>query len=715
MGSESHRAVDEMVAEQKAALVRGDSAQEQARVEASRSLLNEAVHAAVGTVWAGDSATRREVENYTTQFVKAVPLFVGARWGTVAASAAFGLDEVKAGDSLGMQSAEFAAGVTKGYLTKRAFDVFGAKDWNFAKKGMAMGAASRLLDVGLTPSNYVGADGHFDLGEGARRAVANAGDAKALGMDVLTFGVARAVPSALGRGAFAQNGLLASSLTGATFGFTSGTLGELQRQWHTGENVDYGKLLKAGAIDAGVMGLAAGVGYKLTPHSEMTQQQQRWRDKLNEDALRRALAVDERRVSPATDGAERTEQAVGPKVKERAGYTGYFLTEEAASKVRDGLVIDGKAEPPRWTPPEKLHITESFGTKESVGNSWAEGAKGQGGQIRVIGHAVDSTGVEALRVSVDGRTERADGKPYHITRSLAEGRKASESGPVVEKALAVEKAGQAGTASGGTTVTAEDLARYSYRELAPHEQFDVKFEPKWQPSDVTPKEVKKPSEPKPEVPFEQLNPKMQVISALKATSPDYLSQLIATRTPEHRAGSYFELTPEQLKAQLYRANWEPFAPVDANGEPIIGGGAKGYRATISGGRLGMTEIAAIPETAQLYLIDPKGIDNWSVSTVGASEPHTDTATMIVGKEPHESHFAVWTFHPGDPVRPSAIHADTIGTALSNAGVGTDGLRANGPARRIPITRAQLDAINASLPDGSKMTLAKIESEANVGH
>jgi hypothetical protein len=708
MGLDSHHAstVDDLVAEQKVALLHGGPARAEAEAaEAHRTLLNEAVHAAVGTVWAGDSATRREVEGYATQFVKAVPLFVGAKWGTLAASAAFGLDEVKTGDSFGMQAAELGAGMTKGYLTKRAFDVLGSKDWNFAKKGMAMGASSRLLDVGLTPGSYVDADGHFDLGEGARRAVMNAGDAKALGVDVLTFGVARAIPGAFGQGAMGRNGLLASSLTGATFGFTSGTLGELQRELHNGEAMDYSKLLKAGSIQAGLMGAAAGLGYKLTPQSAEITQQQKWRDQLNEDALRQALAVEQRGVSPATDGAGRGAEQTGPKVKERGGYTGYFLTEEAANLVRNGLKIDGKVEPPRWTPPEKLHVTESFGTKETAGNQWAEGAKQSGLQIRVIGQAVDATGVEALHVSVDGRTARADGKPYHITRSLAEGRKAGESGPVVEKALS--------TISGGTNVSPEDMARYSYRTLAPHEQFDIKFEPQWHASDIRPKEVKKPSEPKPEVPFEQLNPKMQVISALKATAPDYLAQLIATRTPEHRAGSYFDMPPEQLKAQIYRANWEPFAPVDAHGEQIIGGGAKGYRATIGGGRLGMTEIASIPETAQLYLIDPKGIDNWSVSTVGASEPHTDTATMIVGKEPHESHWAVWTFHPGDPVRPSAIHADTIGKALAEAGVSTNGLAANGPARRIPITRSQLDAINSSLPDGSKMTLAKIESEANV--
>lgn len=650
------------------------------------SLLQNAVHAAIGCVWTKDSATRREVENYTAEFVKAVPLFVGRRWGLAAATGAFALGEVKTGDSLGMQSVEFTAGTAKGFLTKKAFDVFGVKDWNFAQKGMSMGAASRLLDVGLTPSNYV-IDGHVDLHEGARRAVMNAGDAKALSVDVLTFGVARAVPGAFGR-EWARNGLLANSLTGATFGFTAGTLGELQHQWHNGDTVDFGKLLKAGTIEAGVMGLAAGVGHKLTGAE--------WQAKLNERQLRQALQLESSGISRATDGAKPTDPS---------GYTAYFLSDGAANAVR-GLKIDGKIEPLRWTPPERLHVTESFGLKQSEGDAWAKDASQRNLQIRVIGHAMDNTGVEALHVALDGRSMRSDGLPYHITRSLADGRKAVESGPMIAKALEVQQARENGASS---NVSAEDLGRYSYRKLATNEQFDVTFEPRFRESSTQPKEVKEKTS-KPEIPFEQLAPKMQVITALKATPPEYLTNLIATRTPEQRAGSYFDLSPDQLKAVLFRAQWEPYNPLDAKGQPIIMGEAKGYRATIDGGRLGMAEISSLPDSAPLYLIDPKGINNWSVSTVGAVEPKTSHATMIVGKEPGDSHYAVWTFHPGEPVRPSAVTLDAILKALP---VQTGELPANGIGRRIPISRSQLDALNASLPADAQMTLAKIESDANL--
>jgi hypothetical protein len=55
----------------------------------------------------------------------------------------------------------------------------------------------------------------------------------------------------------------------------------------------------------------------------------------------------------------------------------------------------------------------------------------------------------------------------------------------------------------------------------------------------------------------------------------------------------------------------------------------------------------------------------------------------------------------------------LGTLMADAGLNTAGLPETGTGRRIAITRAQLDIINAGLPDQAKMTLAKIESGENI--
>ncbi|MEJ6021030.1 hypothetical protein [Ramlibacter sp. PS4R-6] len=50
---------------------------------------------------------------------------------------------------------------------------------------------------------------------------------------------------------------------------------------------------------------------------------------------------------------------------------------------------------------------------------------------RIVGHADDGAGVEAVVVEIDGTTARPGGGTFHITWSLAEGRQAKESNDVI--------------------------------------------------------------------------------------------------------------------------------------------------------------------------------------------------------------------------------------------------------------------------------------------
>ncbi len=52
-------------------------------------------------------------------------------------------------------------------------------------------------------------------------------------------------------------------------------------------------------------------------------------------------------------------------------------------------------------------------------------------RARVVGRADDGEGVEALVVALDGETGRWDGSTYHVTWSLAEGRKPVESNAAI--------------------------------------------------------------------------------------------------------------------------------------------------------------------------------------------------------------------------------------------------------------------------------------------
>jgi hypothetical protein len=49
----------------------------------------------------------------------------------------------------------------------------------------------------------------------------------------------------------------------------------------------------------------------------------------------------------------------------------------------------------------------------------------------IVGRADDGKGVEAMVVRIHGTTDRPDGSTYHITWSLADGRRAKESNDVI--------------------------------------------------------------------------------------------------------------------------------------------------------------------------------------------------------------------------------------------------------------------------------------------
>jgi uncharacterized protein YjbJ (UPF0337 family) len=51
----------------------------------------------------------------------------------------------------------------------------------------------------------------------------------------------------------------------------------------------------------------------------------------------------------------------------------------------------------------------------------------------VVGHVDDGEGVEALVVTVEGSTDRPDGSTYHVTWSLAPGRRAVDSNDAIAK------------------------------------------------------------------------------------------------------------------------------------------------------------------------------------------------------------------------------------------------------------------------------------------
>lgn len=80
--------------------------------------------------------------------------------------------------------------------------------------------------------------------------------------------------------------------------------------------------------------------------------------------------------------------------------------------------------PPRYPNVVADHVT--LQAKAAAGAPLPDETLGE-----IVGRADDGKGVEALVVAIGGTTDRPDGSTYHITWSLADGRRARESNDVL--------------------------------------------------------------------------------------------------------------------------------------------------------------------------------------------------------------------------------------------------------------------------------------------
>ena len=114
--------------------------------------------------------------------------------------------------------------------------------------------------------------------------------------------------------------------------------------------------------------------------------------------------------------------------------------QEAASKAgRGDSVIGWKLDPEQRSellqqfPPRFKNVVADHVTLE--GKAARDAPLPQETEGVIVGRADDGKGVEAMVVAIGGTTDRPDGSTYHITWSLADGRRAKESNDLLaEKA-----------------------------------------------------------------------------------------------------------------------------------------------------------------------------------------------------------------------------------------------------------------------------------------
>jgi hypothetical protein len=101
------------------------------------------------------------------------------------------------------------------------------------------------------------------------------------------------------------------------------------------------------------------------------------------------------------------------------GYLAFNLTEKSREAVLEKFA-------PRYDNVICHHVTYKFGVPADAPLPPAPQC------AQVVGYATDDAGVECLVVAIDGTEVRPlDGKTYHVTLSLAPGRKPVESNTVL--------------------------------------------------------------------------------------------------------------------------------------------------------------------------------------------------------------------------------------------------------------------------------------------
>lgn len=149
---------------------------------------------------------------------------------------------------------------------------------------------------------------------------------------------------------------------------------------------------------------------------------------------------------------------------------------------------------------------------------------------------------------------------------------------------------------------------------------------------------------------------MAVISAidqLKNMDPEYWSQTVSSRLKDGVGSRTSYSTQEELETALCRAEWIPYE------HPDISKGCKAYITSDIKGVLGVEKIR--PNYWYSY-----GSKDGKVfaTLVGCTKSSVDFTIAIVGPDGD-----LWTFHPGEPVRPSQS------TDLSLVGVTEQGFKA----------------------------------------
>ena len=149
----------------------------------------------------------------------------------------------------------------------------------------------------------------------------------------------------------------------------------------------------------------------------------------------------------------------------------------------------------------------------------------------------------------------------------------------------------------------------------------------------------------------------EVRSALANTEEvlgGYLRKTLEMRTDVGIGSTYDSISPDELLSQIKNADWK-----EVSHENVLPG-CKAYVTTdIPDGRYGLVNISDLPDGTMLLAEDPKETGAVSMAVAGIPGKKTKETFLITGKDDDGERTVVYTFHPGEPVRPSIVSTEKV--------------------------------------------------------
>lgn len=145
----------------------------------------------------------------------------------------------------------------------------------------------------------------------------------------------------------------------------------------------------------------------------------------------------------------------------------------------------------------------------------------------------------------------------------------------------------------------------------------------------------------------------------------YLQSMLQQRIegPTNAGSSYENVTERELLENLLNADWEETS------HPDVMEGCRVFKCNLPGLE-GILNLDELDENTELYAIDPKGTGNIGIGAGNVTKKMAQETYLITGKEVIDGieKDIVFTFHPGEPVKPSQVKAEKVadGTKLTVA-------------------------------------------------